>query len=156
MLEAMVAGSQAMKGIVEVEIGEIEINRAVHRQTALGAFPPGHLQGSLKEQTHPQQPRQRVVQGTAALQFTADNLQKPGLRPIIQRNDTSRPFSPSEMVIPRTEAEGHEHGVVRFRHMGDRIIVLAINHAPEASSRKAVKFRFIHTMINLQHPFIDE
>ena len=122
----------------------------------MGTFPPGYLQGFLEEQAHPHQPRQRVVLGTAAPQFTADELQQPCLGPIFQRNDAGRTFGPAEMVIPRAEAEGHELRIVRFRHVGDRIIVLTIDHAPEPPSRKAVKLRFIHTMINLQHPFIDE
>ena len=156
MLEAMVAGSQTMQGIVEAEVREVEISRAVFRQTALRAFPPGHLQGSLEEQAHPQQPHQRVILGAAALQFTADDLQQPGLGPIFQGNDTGRTFGPTEVVIPRAEAEDHEFRTVWFRHMGDGIIVLAIDHALEPPSCKSVKFRFIHTVINLQHPFIDE
>ncbi len=60
------------------------------------------------------------------------------------------------MLITRAEPESHKTSLVRAGHMGDRIIVLGIDHALQPLPGKAVKIRFISTMINLQHPFIDK
>lgn len=93
-----------MNRIVQSEIRQIKIGRAIHGQPAFGLFHLCQLKDSFKKAVHRQRIGQRIYPADAALHFIADELHQPDLFPI-QGDDFGRPFYLLNPVIKRPEAE---------------------------------------------------
>ena len=149
--EQIVPGLDPPGGIVQLEVGQVQIDRVVGFQLSLGPFFPGQVQGSLVEGPDPHEPGDRVLFPDQHLLGAAYQVHDPYGANLGQIPFGQGPFHPPEMAFPGPDPEGQVNLVISLFLLGgggllpqdfQGLVVFLIHHALEGASGKDLEFLF--------------
>lgn len=149
--EQIVPGLDPPGGIVQLEVGQVQVNRVVGFQSALGLFFQGQVQGSLVEGTDPHEPGDRILFPDQHFLGAAHQVHDPYGAHLGQIAFGQGPFHPPEVAFPGPDPEGQVDLVISLFLLGgggllpqdfQGLIVFLIHHALEGASRKGLEFFF--------------